>query len=77
MGVTGIGAFGFRAKDREAADKQWTLSFRVEGLDELKATLESKGIAVVTNPDWDAPGVGRFVRTVDSEGNHIELWEPG
>jgi predicted enzyme related to lactoylglutathione lyase len=30
----------------------------------------------MTNPDWDAPGVGRFARIHDPEGNPIELWEP-
>ena len=115
MGVTGIGAFAFRARDPEAlrawyaehlgvgggehglwdqqagptvfspfdaatdyfpAEKQWMLNFRVEGLDALKAALETKGIEVITNPEWDAPGVGRFARIRDPEGNAIELWEP-
>ena len=58
------------------ADKQWMLNFRVDGLDELKAALAAKGIEVITNPEWDAPGVGRFVRIHDPEGNQIELWEP-
>lgn len=57
------------------ADKQWMLNFRVEGLDVLKAELEAKGVAVITNPEWDVPGVGRFVRIHDPEGNPIELWE--
>jgi len=52
------------------------LNFRVEGLDELKAALEGKGIKVATNPEWDAPGVGRFARIHDPDGNAIELWEP-
>jgi hypothetical protein len=115
MGVTGIGAFAFRATVSQAlaawyaenlgvgggdlglweqqagptvfspseaatdyfpAEKQWTLNFRVDGLDELKAALEVKGIEVITNPEWDAPGVGRFARIFDPEGNQIELWEP-
>jgi catechol 2,3-dioxygenase-like lactoylglutathione lyase family enzyme len=58
------------------ADRQWMLNLRVEGLDALKAALEAAGIEVITNPDWDAPGVGRFARLHDSEGNPIELWEP-
>jgi predicted enzyme related to lactoylglutathione lyase len=62
--------------DYFAADKQWMLNFRVEGLDALKAELEAKGIEVITNPDWDMPGIGRFVRIHDPEGNAIELWEP-
>ena len=56
-------------------DKQWMLNFRVEGLDALKAALETNGIEVITNPEWDMPGVGRFARIHDPEGNAIELWE--
>ncbi len=58
------------------ADKQYMLNFRVEGLDALKADLTAKGIEVITQPDWDMPGVGRFARIHDPEGNAIELWEP-
>jgi predicted enzyme related to lactoylglutathione lyase len=61
--------------DAFPADKQWMLNFRVEGLDELKAALAARGIEVITNPEWDAPGVGRFARIFDPEGNQIELWE--
>jgi predicted enzyme related to lactoylglutathione lyase len=57
-------------------EKQWMLNFRVEGLDALKAALEAKGIEVITNPEWDSLGVGRFARIHDPEGNTIELWEP-
>jgi predicted enzyme related to lactoylglutathione lyase len=56
--------------------KQWRLNFRVDGLDALKSSLEAAGIEVETNPEWDAPGVGRFARLHDPEGNSIELWEP-
>ena len=115
MGVTGIGAISFRARDPEAlagwyaehlgvgggemgvweqqagptvfapfasdtdyfpADKQWMLNFRVDRLDALIAALQADGIEVITNPEWDAPGVGRFARIFDPEGNQIELWEP-
>lgn len=58
------------------AEKQWMLNLRVDGLDALKADLEANGVEVITSPEWDAPGVGRFARLVDPEGNHIELWEP-
>jgi predicted enzyme related to lactoylglutathione lyase len=58
------------------ADKQWMLNFRVDGLADLKAALERSGIEVITNPQWDAPGVGRFARIFDPEGNQVELWEP-
>ena len=57
-------------------EKQWMLNLRVDGLDALTASLETKGIEVITNPEWDAPGVGRFARIRDPEGNQIELWEP-
>ena len=58
------------------AEKQWSLNFRVGRLDDLMAELKAKGIEVITNPEWDAPGVGRFARIHDPEGNPIELWEP-
>jgi predicted enzyme related to lactoylglutathione lyase len=64
------------ATDYFPADKQWMLNLRVDGLDALRADLEAKGIEVITNPEWDAPGVGRFARIHDPEGNAIELWEP-
>jgi len=58
------------------AEKQWMLNLRVDGLDALMAALEGKGVEIITNPEWDAPGVGRFARIFDPEGNQIELWEP-
>ena len=57
-------------------EKQWMLNLRVDDLDGLKTSLQAKGIEVITNPEWDAPGVGRFARIHDPEGNQIELWEP-
>ena len=90
--VLGIGAGEYGMWDQQAgptvftpfsadtdyfpADKQWMLNLRVDGLDEMKAALTAKGIDFITNPEWDAPGVGRFVRLFDPEGNQIELWEP-
>jgi catechol 2,3-dioxygenase-like lactoylglutathione lyase family enzyme len=62
--------------DYFAADRQWMLNLRVEGLDAMLAGLAAAGIEVTTDPDWDAPGVGRFARIHDPEGNPIELWEP-
>ena len=58
------------------ADKQWMINFRVDGLDDLIARLGAAGIDVITNPEWNAPEVGRFARIHDPEGNPIELWEP-
>ena len=58
------------------ADRPWMLNLRVEDLDGLCTKLLAAGIVVSRNPDWDAPGVGRFARLHDPEGNPIELWEP-
>ena len=52
------------------------LNLRVAGLNEMLERLRAAGIGVTTNPDWDMPGVGRFARIHDPEGNPIELWEP-
>ena len=58
------------------ADRQWMLNLRVEDLDDLCDKLRAAGIEVITNPEWNAPGVGRFARIHDPEGNQVELWEP-
>lgn len=58
------------------ADRQWMLNLRVDGLDGLIASLRAAGIEVTTNPEWDMPGVGRFARIHDPEGNPVELWQP-
>jgi predicted enzyme related to lactoylglutathione lyase len=62
--------------DYFAADRRWMLNLRVDGLDAMVAALTAAGIAITTDPDWDVPGIGRFVRIHDPEGNPIELWEP-
>lgn len=58
------------------ADRQWMLNLRVENLDGLCAKLRAAGIDVIINADWDVPGVGRFARIHDPEGNPVELWQP-
>ncbi len=65
-----------RTSDYFAADRQWMLNLRVDDLDALLAKLAAAGIEVTTDPDWDMPGVGRFARIHDPEGNPLELWEP-
>jgi predicted enzyme related to lactoylglutathione lyase len=62
--------------DYFAADRRWMLNLRVDGLDAMLEALTAAGIAVTTDPDWDAPGIGHFARIHDPEGNPIELWEP-
>jgi predicted enzyme related to lactoylglutathione lyase len=58
------------------ADRQWMLNLRVDGLDDLLTSLRDAGVEVITKPEWDSPGVGRFARIHDPEGNPIELWQP-
>jgi catechol 2,3-dioxygenase-like lactoylglutathione lyase family enzyme len=58
------------------ADRQWMLNLRVDDLDGVIETLRTAGTEVTTNPEWDMPGVGRFARLHDPEGNQIELWQP-
>ena len=62
--------------DYFAADKQWMINFRVDGLDALLASLRAAGINVLTDPSWNSPETGRFARIHDPDGNAIELWEP-
>jgi len=74
----GIAVFSLFQADTDywPADKQWMLNLRVEGLDELIASLQTSEIAVETRADWDDPTIGRFARIEDPEGNAVELWEP-
>lgn len=62
--------------DYFAADKTFTLNFRVSDLDDMLEQLNAAGIAIITKPEWDEGGIGRFARIHDPEGNTIELWEP-
>ncbi len=75
---TGPSVFATFAQDSDyfPAERQFMLNFRVTDLDAMIATLAGGGIAVITKPEWDTPGVGRFARIHDPEGNPIELWEP-
>lgn len=56
------------------ADKAFMLNFRVRDLDAISGQLRAAGIAVEIGDEM--PGVGRFARLHDPEGNPIELWEP-
>ncbi|MDF0541804.1 VOC family protein [Sphingobium sp. H39-3-25] len=62
--------------DYFAADKAFMMNFRVSDLDGMLAGLRKAGIAIITKPEWDEGGIGRFARIHDPEGNAIELWEP-
>lgn len=64
------------ASDYFPADRGWMLNLRVDDLDALCTSLRGAGIEIITDPEWNMPGVGRFARIHDPEGNPIELWEP-
>jgi len=54
--------------------KVWMVNFRVHDLDKMVAQLRTAGIEVKDPESY--PGVGRFARLHDPEGNPIELWQP-
>ena len=67
----------FRAdSDYFAADKQYMINLRVSGIAAMLERLRAAGIEIITKPEWDEGGIGRFARIHDPEGNAIELWEP-
>ncbi len=54
--------------------KGWMVNFRVRDLDKMIAQLRAAGVEVKDPQDY--PGIGRFARVHDPEGNPIELWQP-
>jgi glyoxylase I family protein len=54
--------------------KVWMVNFRVHDLDKMVAQLRTAGIEVKDPETY--PGIGRFTRLHDPEGNPIELWQP-
>lgn len=55
-------------------NKVWMVNFRVRDLDKMVAQLRTAGIEVKDPESF--PGIGRFARLHDPEGNPIELWQP-
>ncbi|WP_068112043.1 VOC family protein [Tropicimonas marinistellae] len=55
-------------------ERAFMVNFRVSDLDDLLARLAEAGIEASQRDDL--PGVGRFARIHDPEGNPVELWEP-
>lgn len=55
-------------------DQQFMVNLRVEGLDELIATMQADGVKVDENRMEDE--IGKFAWVYDPEGYKIELWEP-
>ena len=58
------------------SDCQVMLNLRVEGLEDMLASLRAAGVEVETRDEWEDTGYGRFARIHDPDGNPIELWEP-
>jgi glyoxylase I family protein len=55
-------------------NKGWMVNFRVHDIDKMVAQLRTAGIEVKDPESY--PGIGRFARLHDPEGNPIELWQP-
>lgn len=75
-GITVMAAFDSDTDYFGRDSQQWMINFRIQDMDAMTAQLEAAGITVQKDPSWDTPGVGRFARIHDPEGNPIELWEP-
>jgi predicted enzyme related to lactoylglutathione lyase len=74
----GVTAFSpFKADSTYFGDptKNWMLNLRVRDLDAMVAQLRAAKIEVEVNAE-NYPGIGRFAKLKDPEGNPIELWEP-
>jgi glyoxylase I family protein len=54
--------------------KSYMVNFRVHDIDKMVAQLRASGIEAKDPETY--PGVGRFSRLHDPEGNPIELWQP-
>jgi glyoxylase I family protein len=74
-GVTAFSPFKETSTYFGDLSKVWMLNFRVRDLDKMAAQLHAAGIEVKIDPE-SYPGIGRFARLHDPEGNPIELWQP-
>jgi predicted enzyme related to lactoylglutathione lyase len=55
--------------------KEFMINYRVQNIEGLVNQLKENGVTVLDNiATYD---YGKFVHIMDSEGNKIELWEPG
>jgi len=73
-GPTAFSPFPETTKYFGDPNKSWMVNFRVHDLDKMVAQLRSAGIEVKDPESY--PGIGRFTRVHDPEGNPIELWQP-
>jgi glyoxylase I family protein len=74
-GATAFTPFPETTKYFGDANKAWMVNFRVRDLDKMAAQLRAAGIEIKVDPE-SYPGIGRFARLHDPEGNPIELWQP-
>jgi predicted enzyme related to lactoylglutathione lyase len=73
-GFTSWALFKESTKYFAPSDKPFMINYRVEGLDQLLATMKTAGILPVDSVQRTSGG--NFVHLMDPEGNKIELWEP-
>lgn len=73
-GPTSFTPFAETTKYFGDPSKAWMINFRVHDMDKMVAQLRSAGIEVKDPESY--PGIGRFTRLRDAEGNPIELWQP-
>ncbi|HUO24851.1 MAG TPA: VOC family protein [Candidatus Aquilonibacter sp.] len=73
-GPTAFSPFPETTKYFGDPNKVWMVNFRVHDLDKMVAQLRTAGIEVKDPETY--PGIGRFARLHDPEGNPIELWQP-
>ncbi|WP_303311377.1 VOC family protein [Hymenobacter sp. BT730] len=55
--------------------KEFMINYRVQNIEGLVTKLKENGVTIldsIENSDY-----GKFVHIMDTEGNKIELWEPG
>jgi predicted enzyme related to lactoylglutathione lyase len=69
-------AWAIMPTDQDITDKPRTGRFNycVKSMPETLAHLQSKGVAIDKNEDYE--GYGKFAWVTDPDGNKIELWEP-
>jgi predicted enzyme related to lactoylglutathione lyase len=56
------------------SEQMWMINFRVKDLDAVVAHLRASGDSL--DDPQEFPGMGRFTRVHDPEGNPVELWQP-
>jgi predicted enzyme related to lactoylglutathione lyase len=73
-GYLQLGTFPAETDYFGSEKQQVMLNFRVDDLESLKGTLESKGVTVCN--EIETYEYGKFLHILDPEGNRVELWEP-